>query len=112
MFRSLSGLSITGVRTIMEGDLYTCEQTGKRGSKSMDNTWKKVRWRLTQHLCSSHPFQIAARETRQRCPLYPLIGREEGCTAVIITTRLLDDRDSISKRQSVCLLFKITECIG
>ncbi|KAJ8655263.1 hypothetical protein O0I10_009131 [Lichtheimia ornata] len=32
MFKNLSGLTISGVRTIMEGDLYTCEQTGKRGT--------------------------------------------------------------------------------
>lgn len=38
MFKNLSGLTISGVRTIMEGDLYTCEQTGKRGSKSKGDT--------------------------------------------------------------------------
>ncbi|CDS13858.1 hypothetical protein LRAMOSA06032 [Lichtheimia ramosa] len=32
MYQNLSGLSITGVRSIMEGDLYTCVQTGKRGT--------------------------------------------------------------------------------
>lgn len=37
MYQNLSGLSITGVRSIMEGDLYTCVQTGKRGSKCIES---------------------------------------------------------------------------
>ncbi|KAI7873364.1 hypothetical protein K492DRAFT_200709 [Lichtheimia hyalospora FSU 10163] len=32
MYQNLSGLSITGVRQMVEGELYTCVQTGKRGT--------------------------------------------------------------------------------
>lgn len=92
--------------------IYTHANKQEREEVSLRVIRKSKRWSLTQHLPSSHSFQIVAREARQRCTLYPLIGREKGCTAVVIITGLLDDRDFISKRQSVCLLFKITKCIG
>lgn len=67
---------------------------------------------MLTNYCFSHSFQIVMRETRQRCTIYSLTGQEEGCTAFVVTARLLDDRNCLSKGQSSCVLFKITQCIG